>query len=133
MKPLLLDTHILLWYINQQKELPEQIKTQIEHRPTVCFSAMSCYEVAWLCQRGRILLPEGWNYQQWLDVIKTETDIRLLDVTPEIAGLAVSLPEHHKDPHDRIIIATALHYDYQLASVDGKFTLYDELSELLIH
>ena len=49
-----------------------------------------------------------------------------------IAGIAVDLPEHHSDPQDRIIIATALSHDAQLMSADGKFPLYKELADRLL-
>jgi PIN domain nuclease of toxin-antitoxin system len=42
------------------------------------------------------------------------------------------LPEHHKDPVDRIIIATALDYQAQLLSADQRFPDYLELADLLV-
>ncbi len=65
-------------------------------------------------------------------MITNETDIKFLDITPVILHKTVLLPEHHKDPHDRIIIATALHYGYSVVSVDEKFQLYKELNDYLI-
>ena len=53
--------------------------------------------------------------------------IELLSMTAEIATRAVSLSPIHKDPFDRIIIASALEHNAQLASVDGNFPLYTEL------
>ena len=50
----------------------------------------------------------------------------------EEAERAVSLPEHHKDPIDRIIIATAIEHQAQLLSVDGRFSDYQELAGLLV-
>ena len=52
----------------------------------------------------------------------------LLPITPQIAGMAVDLPEHHSDPQDRIIIATALAHEEQLMSADRTFPLYEELA-----
>ncbi len=40
---------------------------------------------------------------------------------------AANLPEHHRDPADRMIIATALHHGIQLASLDGNFPAYQEV------
>jgi PIN domain nuclease of toxin-antitoxin system len=59
--------------------------------------------------------------------------IELLPVTPQIAGIAVDLPEHHRDPQDRLIIATALSHDAILISSDGKFPLYTELAGRLLN
>ncbi|MDL1984270.1 MAG: hypothetical protein LWX54_08810 [Deltaproteobacteria bacterium] len=56
----------------------------------------------------------------------------LLPITPQIAGMAVDLPEHHSDPQDRIIIATVLAHEGQLMSADRKFPLYEELARRLL-
>jgi PIN domain nuclease of toxin-antitoxin system len=58
--------------------------------------------------------------------------INLLAITPAIASIAVDLPEHHSDPQDRIIIATALSQDAQLMSADRKFSRYKELADRLL-
>ena len=49
-----------------------------------------------------------------------------------IAVLAANLPDHHRDPADRIIIATAITYDAQLMSFDKQFRKYDEIHKLLL-
>ena len=59
--------------------------------------------------------------------------IKILPVTAQIATKAVHLPEHHKDPQDRIIIATALHYNAKLLSFDCVFASYQELNGYLIN
>jgi PIN domain nuclease of toxin-antitoxin system len=58
--------------------------------------------------------------------------VELLPLTPAIAARAVELPDMHRDPFDRIIIATALEMDARLASVDGRFVSYTELAGRLI-
>ena len=58
--------------------------------------------------------------------------VTYIPVSRAIAERAVSLPEHHKDPVDRIIIATAVEYQAQLISVDGRFPTYQELAGLLV-
>ena len=79
------------------------------------------------------MLPNGFNYTAWITRIQELTDIEFLNITPEIASLSVELFEHHKDPWDRLIIATALIHDCHLASVDTKFPLYQELNNKLIN
>jgi len=56
----------------------------------------------------------------------------LLPITPAISTSAVHLHEHHSDPQDRIIIATALLHDAKLMSDDGKFPKYIELKGRLL-
>ncbi len=62
-------------------------------------------------------LGDGSGKQGWRDAI---------------AQLAVELPEHHRDPQDRIIIATAIVNDAQLISADSRFPDYEELKGRLL-
>ena len=68
----------------------------------------------------------------WFEKALEGSSINLLPITPAIASIAVDLSEHHSDPQDRIIIATALSHDAQLMSADGKFPRYKELADRLL-
>ena len=83
-----------------------------------------------LVRHGRIDL--GCHFEQWLEDVEAAQCIRFLPVTPRIASLAPALPEHHKDPQDRLIIATAIIHDAQLLSFDTAFPAYQELKGRLI-
>ncbi len=56
----------------------------------------------------------------------------MFDVTPAITCRAVNLSPIHRDPFDRLIIATALEYGAKLASIDGLFNQYPELESDLL-
>jgi len=128
---IILDTHIWLWWISgDTSNLDQGKREQIAGADVVAVSAISCYEVAWLEHQGRIELPVA--KQKWFEHALDGSGIKLLPITPEIASLAVELPEHHSDPQDRIIIATALAYDATLMSSDRKFTGYKELENRLL-
>jgi PIN domain nuclease of toxin-antitoxin system len=58
--------------------------------------------------------------------------IEILGITPQIAEKAVTLPEHHSDPQDRLIMATAIVHGAKLISADGKFVAYADLANLLV-
>lgn len=83
-----------------------------------------------LAMRGRIALPCGT--EEWLIKALVPSGIEALPVTCEIGHRAVLLPAHHKDPADRLIIATALHHGAKLASVDSMFDSYSELNGSLL-
>jgi PIN domain nuclease of toxin-antitoxin system len=68
----------------------------------------------------------------WLQNALEPTGIILLPLTAEIAYQAVNLSAVHKDPFDRLIIATALAYQAKLASIDGLFAQYSELDTYLM-
>ena len=104
---IVLDTHIWHWWTNQiPGKLSLEIITLIEETNEIAVSAISCFEMAWLVRHGRIDL--GMPFNHWFNEVECNTDIQILSVTAQIGIQAVALPEHHKDPQDRIIIATAL-------------------------
>lgn len=80
-------------------------------------------------KHGRIVLQ--LQLSDWLDQVEAN-GVAIIPVLRAIAERAASLPEHHKDPVDRIIIATAVEHQAQLISVDGRFPDYQELAGLLV-
>jgi PIN domain nuclease of toxin-antitoxin system len=127
---LILDTHALYWWANNTPDKLGQRQTDaIETADSLGISSMTCWEMVWLVQHGRIVLK--LPVSDWLDQIE-ENGVAIIPVSRAIAERAVSLPEHHKDPVDRIIIATAVEYQAQLLSVDGRFPDYQELAGLLV-
>jgi len=128
---LLLDTHIWIWWINQEpNRLPSQIISLIEEAETVVISAISCFEVSWLAEHGRILLKIP--VQEWMKKATEGAGIFSLPVSCETAALAAELPEHHKDPQDRIIISTAILQPSRLISADQQFLKYEEIRDILV-
>ncbi len=128
---IVLDTHVWLWWVNQDEHLLKPTWREIiETSESIGVSAISCFEVAWLERHRRIALP--CPRVEWFQKAVEGSGIELLRLTPDIAGRAVDLPEHHSDPQDRIIIATALLFDGKLISADSKFPLYAELAGRLI-
>jgi PIN domain nuclease of toxin-antitoxin system len=127
---IVLDTHIWLWWFSQNPKLKTIWLEHIEQANQVGVSAISLFEVSWLDRHNRIQLPCPRN--EWFDKALAGSDIQLIPITPEIASQAVELPEHHSDPQDRLIIATALIHNALLLSADSKFKLYTELEDKLI-
>ena len=70
--------------------------------------------------------------EKWIEVGLSGTQTTCLPIDQHIAVLAANLPDHHRDPADRIIIATAITYGAQLISFDKQFDKYDELNGLLL-
>lgn len=123
---IILDTHIWFWFINQEFErFPTPWRETIETNEQISVSVISCYEIALAQQRGRLELPCPVN--QWFQSALEPTGITLLPLNPEIICCAIQLPPIHKDPFDRLIIATALEHRAKLASVDTLFSRYPEL------
>jgi PIN domain nuclease of toxin-antitoxin system len=102
----------------------------IEMSDRVSISPISCYEIAIAQQKGRLYLPCPLN--QWLSEALEPSGISLLPLTSTVACQAVELSPIHKDPFDRLIIATALTYQAKLASIDNLFSRYQELEGVLL-
>ncbi len=128
---IVLDTHIWIWWVNGDHLQAGLNRCDlIQATDMAAVSAISCFEVAWLSAHNRIELP--FDRSKWFSLALEGSGINLLPMTPEIAGIAVDLPYHHRDPQDRIIIATALFHNAQLLSIDKKFSHYQELAGKLI-
>ena len=83
-----------------------------------------------MVKRGKLELP--LPVEEWLTEALANSGVESLPVTCEIARRAAALPEIHRDPADRIIIATAIIHDAKLASVDSVFPNYQELQGRLV-
>ena len=105
----LLDTHILVWWLNESTQLsPAQrdvVSTADTHSPLLV-SDISLWEVATLCGLGRIQL--SMPLRHWLDKAVAPPLVRRQGISPAVAAEVVALPESfHRDPADRILVATA--------------------------
>ncbi len=128
---IVLDTHIWLqWVIQKGQGLPQEILAAIQSEDRIAVSAISCFEISYLLKRQRIVLP--LPIEDWLSAALGPAGIESLPVSCEIAFCSAALPQHHRDPADRIIIATALVYESRLASLDQVFPDYTELQGRLI-
>lgn len=117
---IILDTHIWLWFINANfEQFPAPWRDRIELADRVGVSPLSCYEIALAQKRGRLELL--CTAEEWFQGALMPAGIELFPLTADIATRAVSLSPVHKDPFDRLIIATALAYQANLASIDGLF------------
>lgn len=125
---ILLDTHIWIRWLSAPEGLPATVVTQIEAADVLAISAISCWELGQLVRRQRLALDRGVS--EWIDAATAEV-VQVLPVDRQIAELASALPEHHRDPADRLIIATAIRERIELLSLDRVFPLYQPEGLLL--
>ncbi len=122
---LILDTHIWVWWNQLDPKLAQeqQVCIESERARGIGISTISLVEIARLVKRGRLILPKPVN--EWFDVALSQEGVILIAITPEIAVDAADLPGNfHKDPADRLIVATARAYDCPLLTVDREIRAY---------
>lgn len=124
---LLLDTHVFLWFLEGDTSLSAKARTLIEsHENNVYVSVISLFEISIKLKLGKISL------QQPLEAIFQYIITANIEILP-ISNLHLlhyqKIPLHsdHRDPFDRLIIATAVAENAELISVDSKFQYYPEL------
>ncbi len=122
---IVLDTHIWIWWVNGDTQLMQEYQDYIQQQEAqgLGISAISCWEVAKLVERNRLVL--SIPVDQWLDQALMYPGVSLLDLTPKICVESTQLPgEFHRDPADQIIVATARIYDCPLVTMDNKILGY---------
>jgi len=117
---ILLDTHILLWWLADDERLPSRASNAIENPNTeVVVSAASAWEISIGRAAGRLEAPD--DLLNALDA----NDFGTVAITAAHALAAGRLPPHHSDPFDRVLIAQAQIEGWTRVSVDTRFPLYD--------
>lgn len=110
--------------------IEQEITDAIDKAESLAVSVVSCWETAYLVRRQRLVLP--LSFDAWLAAALGDSGVEALPLSCRAAVMAAQLPDHHRDPADRFIIATALTEDCHLASLDGRFPLYEELKSRLL-
>lgn len=122
---ILLDTHIWVWWVADDPALTDHRREQLrDHEPIgLGVSVISCWEVAMLVAGHRLALPVPVD--DWVRGALAYPGVRLLPLSPEIAIESTRLPDpFHKDPADRILVATARLLDIEIVTEDRKILAY---------
>jgi PIN domain nuclease of toxin-antitoxin system len=122
---LLLDTHILVWALIAPNRLPPEARAKLESGDNdVLFSAASMWEMAIKAALGRA------DFQVSPDAMfkaAVDSGFRELAVKSQVALLAASLPMHHRDPFDRMLVAQAMTESAMFYTFDPKLAVYSDL------
>jgi PIN domain nuclease of toxin-antitoxin system len=120
----LLDTHVLLWWLAAPERLSTRASQVIGARAnTLHWSAASSWEVAIKSALGRIELPS--KPRTFLPRVLREQAIEALDITQAHALGVAELPPHHRDPFDRMLVVQARLEKLSILSADEVFERYD--------
>jgi PIN domain nuclease of toxin-antitoxin system len=116
---LLIDTHILLWWLGQQEKLSENIIRAIENtRNNVFISSAAIWEIVIKKQIGKLQSPDN------LPEVLNENSFTPLSITIDHILTMEQLPNIHSDPFDRIQIAQAIHDQMIFITMDHTIWKY---------
>jgi len=120
-KGFLLDTNVVVWLLLGDRDaVPEAVaRTLADERSTVVLSAVSVWEIAIKRSLGKLEIEDGWAEAL------TRLDFEPMPVTFMHAQHVESLPWHHRDPFDRLLVAQASVEDHALVSADARLAAYD--------
>ena len=123
---IILDTHTWIWYINDpgllSKQACAQIEDELDNNP-ILVSSISVWEIFMLEKAGRLKLTLPAH--TWVQKCENLSIFRFVPVDNEIAKISVQLnSDLHKDPADRIILATALKEGAILITKDKRLQNY---------
>jgi PIN domain nuclease of toxin-antitoxin system len=115
---LLLDTHVVLWWLDDDKRLSEAARDEIILAEDVRVSAATVWEIAIKRALGRLEVPE--DYLEHVE----RTRFRPLAISLQHAEAAGRLPRHHDDPFDRMLVAQAYAERLTLVTADRQLGDY---------
>ena len=116
---LLLDTHVLLWWLDDSPKLSEAARLAIMHGKNPVFvSAVVIWEIRIKQALGKLDVPD--DFRSVLDDQAFES----LEITSDHAHAVIDLPMHHRDPFDRMLVAQATVEGLTVATHDARLKRY---------
>ncbi len=118
---MLLDTHALLWFLDDNPKLPSEVKEIIENADRIVVSIVTLWEIAIKLSIKKLELE--FEFQE-LPVLLEQLEIDILPIAFADLPCYINLPLHHRDPFDRILIAQAVNNCLTILSGDTAFDAY---------
>ena len=122
MRRILVDSCAIIWLATGDRKLSRLACDAMRDAELLCFSSISIWEIARLVKSGDLELPV--SPARLADLLVEQYEMKELPVNKSISLRASVLPEIHKDPADRFIIATALLNDFAVVTGDRRFAEY---------
>jgi PIN domain nuclease of toxin-antitoxin system len=126
--PLLLDTHVLIWLLEDSDRISDPVHERIQQaadEDRLFVSAITPWEIAMLVSKGKLRLSR--DVADWIDAALTLPGIHLEPLSPSISVASTRLPwPVHGDPADLILLATARQLGATLVTADSEILGYGE-------
>jgi len=124
MQKYLLDTHIVLWAAANPTKLSNKVVSILAGNAVKCVSIASAWEIAIKLTKGKDVLDICGGLQGFFEIIDASRFV-VLPVKRVYLNKLVTLPQIHKDPFDRLIIATAQTEGLKIITADVNVAKYD--------
>jgi PIN domain nuclease of toxin-antitoxin system len=119
----LVDTHVFLWWVEGDRALPAKARAVLADQDNEClFSLVSAWELAIKAGLGKLKLTIP--VRRYVIEHIAANGFRMLDIRMAHIGRVESLPPHHGDPFDRLLIAQALEEKLPVVTADPIFRDY---------
>ncbi|MEO8102756.1 MAG: type II toxin-antitoxin system VapC family toxin [Betaproteobacteria bacterium] len=119
----MLDTHVFLWWVTDERTLPKKAARLLAAESTVVLvSHVTVWEMAIKSALGKLVLPEaaGAFVQKHCKLNR----FQLLPISLDAIAMVEVLPPHHSDPFDRLLVAECLHQKIPIVSSDSVLGKY---------
>lgn len=119
---LLLDTHTFLWFIDDNPRLSVRAKSLLESDADLLLSVASLWEIAVKVSTGKLTLAQP--HDAFVPQQLADNEVEILPISLAHLGAVSSLPFHHRDPFDRLIISQAMVEQLPVVSMDAALDAY---------
>lgn len=120
---ILLDTHIALWILLDDSKLPGPIRKKLSDEEFCwIFHQVSLWEIQIKYDLNKLDLPK--SPEKMFKKTISESGFIQKKIDDNAIFMLGKLPNHHRDPFDRLLIAHAIINNWQIATIDDKFELY---------
>jgi len=127
---LLLDTHVWFWALESPEQLGRKCRAALESRNNdLAVATISTVEFGQLQTAKRVVFKG--TLESWVRRGTESLGLRMLDLSNPVAVLAYALPgTFHKDPADRVLVATAIHHGFTFITADERILAYPHVMSM---
>ena len=123
---LLLDTHLYIWWLKDDKRLSKKARALIVDADIIYISSVSMWEAAVKIQLGKL----DADINDLIESIEKEGFVEFPLTVKQVTQVA-NLPNHYRDPFDRMLIAQAISEPLRFLTADTALKQYSELVDLV--
>lgn len=118
----LIDSHALIWYVDQHKLLSHASHAAISDPANDLLLSGSIWEIGIKIGLGKLVLTQP--FKAWMNQAISDLEVSVLPLSVEYIDLQSTLPKHHGDPFDRLIVAQAMVEQVSVISADANLDAY---------